>query len=73
VKELVIEIEPFSGTKVKVYIAGTKKVVFKGWFSMLDGGLQWDSPDDMELSYTERDDVEQFVKSQILKAEKNEK
>jgi hypothetical protein len=72
-RELVVEIEPFLRTKVTVYIPGTRKVVFKGWFSMLEGGLNWDSPDDMELSYTERDELEQFVKSQMLKAEKNEK
>ncbi len=72
-RELEIETETFEKTKVTVYIRGTRKIVFKGWFSLLDGGLDWDTPDNMELSYTERNDVEQFVKSQLLKAEKNKK
>lgn len=55
--------------KVVVYLSGTKRCVFNGWYSKKKKCLDWNGPNNMSLTYSELGEIETVVKREMAKAE----
>ena len=58
-------------TKIKIYHVENNQCVFEGRWDFLDDGLVWDSPNTMQLSYTEKNIAEQKLRdTELIREEK---